>query len=131
MIRIKSHNVLNGMRFSIAEFLFIVPFATYYLAHYRLAYGFVSFGVLANCVVVVVFGLRQLAQGDKDDGPQQLLNKQKRIVGVTMSIINGRKKAGKPTGVGSCSRDAESRRRQQMPCWNEPAHDHRVVCAGA
>jgi hypothetical protein len=62
--RIKTHNVLNGMRFSIAEFLFIalviLPFAIYYLAYAHWINGLVSVGIISNCLTVVMIGLRQL-----------------------------------------------------------------------
>lgn len=45
--RIKTHNVLNGLKFSIAEFFFIalviLPFAMYSLTHNRVFYGLVSY----------------------------------------------------------------------------------------
>ena len=80
--RIKTHNILNGIKFSIAEFLFIplliIPFAIYYLTHARLLYGLVSVGILLNCLTVAGLGLRQLSAKVADVGLQQLLDKQAR-----------------------------------------------------
>jgi len=80
--RIKTHNILNGLKFSIAEFLFIplviIPFAIYYLTHARLVYGLVSVGIILNCLTVAGFGLRQLSDKVADVGLQQLLDKQAR-----------------------------------------------------
>src|SRR5215471_4355799 len=63
---IQRHNRLNGLVFSIAEFVLIAllvgAFAAYYLIHQRWLMAFIGWGIALNCVPVVVFGCRQLAQ---------------------------------------------------------------------
>jgi len=80
--RIKTHNILNGIKFSIAEFviipLVIVPFAIYYLTHAQLVYGLVAAGIILNCLTVAGFGLRQLLNKEKEIGLQRLLDKRER-----------------------------------------------------
>ena len=70
--RIKSHNILNGILFSISEFLFtaliIAPFAVYYLTHGKYLYGTIAIGIILNCLTIVVFGLFQFRSKDKDFG---------------------------------------------------------------
>jgi hypothetical protein len=61
---IKRHNRLNGIRFSIAEFgliaLIVGAFAAYYLTHHRAVMAVVTTGLTANCLPVVVIGVRML-----------------------------------------------------------------------
>jgi len=80
--RIKTHNILNGIKFSIAEFLFIplviIPFAIYYLTHAQLVYGLVSVGIFLNCLTAAGLGLRQLFDKEKEIGSRGLLDKQER-----------------------------------------------------
>jgi hypothetical protein len=77
--RIRSHNILNGMLFSIFEFgftaLIIAPFAVYYIIHGKLLYATISVGIILNCLTIVMIGLIQLRQGEKDLGLRPLYNK--------------------------------------------------------
>jgi hypothetical protein len=61
---IQRHNRLNGLVFSMAEFLFIGliagVFATYYIIHWRWLMAFVGCGITLNCMPVVVDGWCQL-----------------------------------------------------------------------
>ena len=80
--RIKTHNVLNGIKFSIVEFviiaLLISPFAIYYILHAQIIYALVSEGLTLNCLTVVAIGLRQLGRKEKAIGWQKLADKQER-----------------------------------------------------
>ena len=63
---IQRHNRLNGVVFSIVEFtviaLFIGAFASYYLFHHRFFMAFIGCGITLNCLPVIIYGFRQLAQ---------------------------------------------------------------------
>lgn len=63
---IHRHNRLNGVVFSIVEFgligLFVGAFATWYTAHRRAGMAIIAWGIALNCLSVVIYGLRQLAQ---------------------------------------------------------------------
>jgi hypothetical protein len=63
---IRRHNRLNGLVFSIVEFglisLFTGSFATYYLIHMRWVMAFIGWGITLNCLPVIIYGLRQLAE---------------------------------------------------------------------
>jgi hypothetical protein len=69
---IKSHNRLNGLRFSVAEFALIAlsigVFATYYLAHRRFAHAFIAWGITLNCCPVVALGLSALRNKETAGG---------------------------------------------------------------
>ena len=53
MDRIKAHNILNGIIFSIVEFVItaaiLAPFAIYYALHARWLYAAVAIGIILNC----------------------------------------------------------------------------------
>jgi hypothetical protein len=70
--RIKSHNILNGILFSISEFAFtalvISPFAVYYIAHGTYLYALIAVGIIFNCPTIVVYGLVQLRRRAIDAG---------------------------------------------------------------
>lgn len=61
--RIKTHNHLNGLRFSMAEFVLIAgvisPFAGYYVLHGRYGYALISVGLIINCLTVAAFSWQQ------------------------------------------------------------------------
>jgi hypothetical protein len=61
---IKQHNRLNGIPFSIAEFaviaLIVGAYATYYAIHYEVALALIGWGITANCLTVIVIGIRML-----------------------------------------------------------------------
>jgi hypothetical protein len=61
---IQRHNRLNGLIFSIVEFVFIAlfagAFAAYYIAHRRWAMALIGSGIVFNCASVVFYGWRQL-----------------------------------------------------------------------
>ena len=63
---IQRHNRLNGLVFSITEFVFIAlivgAFATYYVVHRRWAMAVIGWGIVFNCASVVFYGWRQLTQ---------------------------------------------------------------------
>jgi hypothetical protein len=63
--KINTHNEVNGVAFSVAEFALIVlvmtPIAVYYLLHTRLVSAAVAAGIAANALAVVALGLRALA----------------------------------------------------------------------
>src|SRR5215510_9328224 len=77
--RIKTHNILNGIIFSIVEFvitsLVIAPFAFYYITRGRTLYAFIAMGIILNCLTIVAFGLQQYRRKEKDIGIQHMLNK--------------------------------------------------------
>ncbi len=77
--RIRSHNILNGMLFSIFEFaltaLIIAPFAAYYILHGKSLYATISVGIILNCLTIVAVGLIQRRRGEKDLGLRRLYNK--------------------------------------------------------
>lgn len=80
--RIKAHNILNGIIFSILEFviidLLIAPFAIYYVLHGEVLYATVAMGIMLNCLMIVVFGLQQYKNKEKDVGIQNVFNKSMR-----------------------------------------------------
>jgi len=77
--RIKTHNILNGIIFSIVEFvvidLIIAPFAIYYVVHGKVLYATISVGIILNCLMIVLFGLQQYKNKEKDVGIQHMFNK--------------------------------------------------------
>ena len=77
--RIKTHNILNGIIFSIVEFvvidLIIAPFAIYYVVHGKVFYATISVGIILNCLMIVLFGLQQYKNKEKDVGIQHMFNK--------------------------------------------------------
>jgi predicted signal transduction protein with EAL and GGDEF domain len=77
--RIKTHNLLNGIIFSIVEFvitdLIIAPFAIYYVLHGKVLYATISIGIILNCLMIVLFGLQQYKNKEKDVGIQHMFNK--------------------------------------------------------
>ena len=77
--RIKTHNILNGIIFSIAEFVIVVliiaPFAIYYVIHGRVLYAAVAIGIILNCLLIVTFGLKQYKNKEKDVGIQHMFNR--------------------------------------------------------
>jgi predicted signal transduction protein with EAL and GGDEF domain len=77
--RIKAHNLLNGIVFSILEFgitvLIIAPFAIYYVVHGKVLYATIAIGIILNCLMIVAFGLQQYIGKEKDVGIQHMFNK--------------------------------------------------------
>ena len=77
--RIKTHNILNGIIFSILEFvitaLIIAPFAVYYVLHGKVLYATIAIGIILNCLMIVAFGLGQYKNKEKDIGIQHMFNK--------------------------------------------------------
>ena len=80
--RIKTHNLLNGLVFSIAEFLFIAlvisPFAFYYVTHSRLIHAILSVGIIINCLIVSAIGWHQRSHGERDLGLRRFMDKGER-----------------------------------------------------
>jgi len=80
--RIKSHNLLNGIKFSIAEFAFIAlvvaPFAIYYVTHNNILYATISVGIMFNCLTTVAFGLGQFLRKEHDIDLRRVFNKDER-----------------------------------------------------
>jgi len=79
---IKTHNRLNGIVFSIAEFAIITgviaPFAMYYVHHARVLYALLSMGIILNCLTVVAFGTRQWLDKEQDVGWKRFREKHER-----------------------------------------------------
>jgi hypothetical protein len=77
--RIKSHNLLNGILFSISEFgftaLIIAPFAFYYISHDKFLYAFIAVGIIFNSLSIVAFGLVQYRYREKDIGFPRVFEK--------------------------------------------------------
>ena len=77
--RIKTHNLLNGILFSVLEFVFtaliIAPFAFYYTLHHMALYAIVTTGIIVNCLTIVAFGLQQYRNREKDLGIQHMFNR--------------------------------------------------------
>ncbi len=69
LAKIETHNEVNGVAFSVAEFaliaLVIAPFALSYLAHARVVYAVVAVGIVANALTAVAIGARALANGQR------------------------------------------------------------------
>ena len=71
MIRlIREHNALNGLRFSVIEFLvmaaIVMGFAIYIASTGAIILAIALVGVGANCVVVAAVGIRSLQAGEED-----------------------------------------------------------------
>ena len=67
MIRIiKSHNLLNGIIFSLVEFaliaLAIAPFAIYYITHHKIILAVISSGITLNCLPVIFYAIGTLME---------------------------------------------------------------------
>ena len=77
--RIRSHNILNGILFSVSEFAFIAlvitPFAFYYLTHEKHLYALVAIGIIFNSLTIVTFGWIQLRRKEKDVGISDIYEK--------------------------------------------------------
>ena len=77
--RIKVHNLLNGIVFSIVEFLvtvlLIAPFAVYYVLHDKVLYATITIGIILNCLMIVIFGIQQYGNKEKDLGLRHLFHK--------------------------------------------------------
>jgi hypothetical protein len=77
--RIKTHNILNGIIFSIVEFiiaaLIIAPFAIYYVVHGRVLYATIAIGIILSCLTIVAFGIQQRKNKVKDVGIQHMFDK--------------------------------------------------------
>jgi hypothetical protein len=77
---IKTHNLLNGLLFSILEFLVISlvvsPFAIYYLTHERFIYSLISLGIFLNCLTVALIGWCQWRGGEQGLGLRQFMDKE-------------------------------------------------------
>src|SRR5215510_2131919 len=80
--RIKTHNLLNGLIFSMVEFLVIAlvvsPFAVYYVVHSQVIYALVSVGIFINCLTVALIGWRQWRSNEQRIVLRQLTAKKKR-----------------------------------------------------
>src|SRR5262245_460065 len=80
--RIRTHNLLNGLVFSILEFLIIAlvvsPFSIYYVVHRHMIYALVSIGILLNCLTVVLIGWRQWRGKEKGVGLRRFMDKEER-----------------------------------------------------
>ena len=78
MIRIiRSHNRLNGLRFSALEFglvgLVVLALAGYFLLAGASLLGVATLGVAVNCVPVVWLGIGSLRAGESDIGLRAML----------------------------------------------------------
>jgi hypothetical protein len=76
--RIQTHNVLNGLVFSVAEFavtiLILAPFAAYYVRHAQVLYALGALGIILNCSMFVVCGVRQYVDKVPDLGLRRMLD---------------------------------------------------------
>lgn len=79
---IKTHNLLNGLLFSILEFLVIVlvvsPFSIYYFTHERVMYGLISLGICLNCLTVSLIGWRQWRGNEQGLALRRFMDKEER-----------------------------------------------------
>ncbi len=79
---IKSHNELNGIKFSVAEFaliaLVIGPFGVYYLLNAQLVYGLIAAGIVFNCLTVVAFGVSAWRSNQAGSGLKSLMSREAR-----------------------------------------------------
>ena len=70
--KIRSHNYINGLRFSAIEFalatLLIGPFCIYYISHGRFLYAAVASGLILNFLTITFFALVSLAHHEKSIG---------------------------------------------------------------
>ncbi|MFI5261452.1 MAG: hypothetical protein ACHQZR_02705 [Candidatus Limnocylindrales bacterium] len=69
---IRDHNTLNGLRFSVIEFLvmavLVIGFAAYVAGAGSTVLALASLGVGANCLVVAAIGIGSLRAGEWDRG---------------------------------------------------------------
>ncbi|MBJ7601992.1 MAG: hypothetical protein JF888_02145 [Candidatus Dormibacteraeota bacterium] len=76
MIDLKTHNRLNGSRFVGAEFGLIVAlvatFGIYFGIRGRWLLALIAFGIVSNCVVVLVYAVLSLTGGEPDLGIRAL-----------------------------------------------------------
>ena len=70
--KIRSHNYVNGLVFSAAEFLFAAlvttPFFIYYVLHSRALLAVLAAGLILNFLTIVVFALLSKYRGEKSIG---------------------------------------------------------------
>lgn len=80
--RIVSHNHLNGLVFSVAEFslflLAVLPFGLYYFFHHNLPFTLIALGLICNFLVIVLFGVRSLLRKEKGGSHKDLFEPTKR-----------------------------------------------------
>jgi len=80
--RIKTHNLLNGLIFSLIEFLVIAlvisPFAIYYVVHAWAWYALVTIGILLNCLTVALISWRQWRGNERGIGLRRFMDKEER-----------------------------------------------------
>ena len=80
--RIKTHNILNGIVFSITEYmiaaLIVAPFAVYYIAFGRVLLAVVAVGIILNCLVIAAIGFQQYRRKENDLGIQHMFKKEVR-----------------------------------------------------
>lgn len=72
--RIKTHNILNGIIFSIVKFI-IALFAIYYVVHTRVLYATIAIGIILNCLMIVMLGLQQYKGKEKMIGLQHMFDR--------------------------------------------------------
>lgn len=67
---IREHNALNGLRFSVAEFLvtsvIAISVGIYFTNEGEIAWAIALFGIGANCLVVVTVGVLALRAGEPE-----------------------------------------------------------------
>lgn len=70
--RIRLHNYLNGLLFSLVEYLLVagilLPFFIFYLVHDWAFYSFISGGVIVNCLTVCFFALASIKKREQSIG---------------------------------------------------------------
>jgi hypothetical protein len=80
--RIRDHNRLNGLRFSIGELglfaLVVAPFAVYYLLAARWLLAAIAIGIVANCLTVVILGIQALRRHEASIGYRGLRDPRQR-----------------------------------------------------
>jgi hypothetical protein len=81
--RVKTHNRLNGYRFSTLEFsliiLILVPFAGYYFIYQQWLFAMITLGIMVNCLPIVLWGIKSW-QAKKDTGHQMLFDSKQRAI---------------------------------------------------
>jgi len=79
---IKSHNQLNGVKFSIIEFIaiFFIAFSTsvFLLIHHLFLTGLIYFGIAVNCLPIVIIGVHTLLHSNTNLDNGTIWNKNSR-----------------------------------------------------
>ncbi len=72
--RVRSHNYINGLKFSAVEFIFaaliIIPFLVYYSTHHRIWSAILAVGLILNFLTIVLIAFVSAFKKEKSIGIQ-------------------------------------------------------------